>query len=77
VLTLESLKSVPDDFLANEPEGASLYQKFLRARLDGIELGCFRVFRDARPISTIPYFVMHFPIDTMLPNGWLKRLLGQ
>ena len=77
LLALEFLQEVPDDFLADDPEGASFYQAFQRAKLDGFEVGCLRVFRDARPVSTVPYFVMDFPVSTMLPKGLFKRLLGR
>lgn len=76
MLTIESLPDVPDDFFPDHPEGLRFYRLFGRANVDGFKLGCLVVRRDDRVISTVPYFVMRFALNTMLPEGMMKRLLA-
>lgn len=76
MLTTEHLSDVPEDFLGNHPEGAAFYRAYARAHVPGFELGCLRVKRDGRSVAVAPFFVMKLPINTMMPPGILKRLLG-
>lgn len=75
MLTVIDLPDVPEDFLPDHPEGGAFCRAYARARVPGFVLGCFEVRRDGRAVAQAPYFVMRLPLNTMLPAGWLKRLL--
>jgi hypothetical protein len=46
MITIERVKNVPEDFLIDNPEGGAFYRAYSRARVPGIELGCFIVKRE-------------------------------
>ncbi|OAJ56802.1 hypothetical protein A6V36_32825 [Paraburkholderia ginsengiterrae] len=75
MLHIEDLAVPPDGFLDGEPEGAEFYQAFQTAGLDDFSFGYFAVYRADRLVTVAPYFVMDFRLNTVLPNGWLKKSL--
>jgi hypothetical protein len=76
MLRIEDLTAPPEGFLHDEPEGAEYYEAFRMARLDDFSFGYFAVYRDDTLVTVAPYFVMDFRLNTLLPNGWLKRSLS-
>lgn len=76
MLHIEDLVTPPEGFLRDEPEGAEFYQAFQTARLDDFSFGYFAVYRAGALVTVAPYFVMDFRLNTLLPNGWLKRSLS-
>lgn len=75
-LSAEYRTTLPDGFLADEPEGGAFYAAFQRSAVPGFDVGCIEVKRHGSRIATVPVFVMNFSLATMLPPGVLKRLLG-
>jgi len=76
MITVERVKDVPEDFLIGNPEGGAFYRAYARARVPGFDLGCFIVKRDGRTVATAPFFTMKLPLNTMMPPGMLKKLMG-
>lgn len=77
MITIERVNDVPEDFLVDNPEGGAFYRAYGRARVPGFELGCFVVSREGRVVTTAPFFTMKLPLNTMMPPGILKTLLGR
>lgn len=77
MITIERVKDVPEDFLTESPEGGDFYRAYGRARVPGFELGCLIVRREGRRVTTAPFFTMKLPLNTMMPPGFLKTLLGR
>jgi hypothetical protein len=76
MLQVDSVSDVPDDFFLDHPEGLDFHRAFSKARLDGFQTGCLLIRRDGVVISAVPYFVMRFAINTMMPEGRLKRWMS-
>jgi hypothetical protein len=76
MITIERVSNVPEDFLVDNPEGGAFYRAYGRARVPGFELGCFIVKREASTVTTAPFFRMKLTLNTMMPQGILKKLLG-
>jgi hypothetical protein len=76
MLHVQSVSEIPDNFFPDHPEGRDFYRAFVRAGLDGFQLGCLLLHRDGVLVSAVPYFVMHFAINTMMPEGRLKRWMS-
>ena len=76
MITIERVEHVPDDFLIDNPEGGAFYRAYGRARVPGFELGCFIVRRAGHPVTAAPFFTMRLPLNTMLPPGLLKKIVG-
>ena len=76
MLRIEDLTVPPEAFLHDEPEGGEYYQAIQMAGLDGFRFGYFAVYRAGRLVTVAPYFVMDFRLNTLLPNGWMKRSLN-
>jgi hypothetical protein len=76
MLRIEDLAVPPEGFLHDEPEGAEYYQAVQMAGMDDFRFGYFAVYRADRLVTVAPYFVMNFRLNTLLPNGWLKRSLS-
>lgn len=75
-LSVVKLAVPPNDFLPNEPEGAAFHQAFLAAKISGFDCRYLAVFRNARRIAVVPYFLSHFSLGALLPNGWLKQSIA-
>jgi hypothetical protein len=76
MISIERVSHVPEDFLVDNPEGGAFYRAYGRAGVPDFELGCFIVKRASRPVTTAPFFIMKLPLNTMMPPGFLKKLLG-
>jgi len=76
MITIERLMNVPEDFLFDNPEGGAFYRAYGRARVPGFELGCFVVKREGQAVASAPFFTMKLPLNTMMPPGMLKKILG-
>lgn len=76
MLRIEDLAVPPEGFLHDEPEGAAYYQAIQSAGMDDFRFGYFAVYRADRLVTVAPYFVMDFRLNTLLPEGWLKRSLS-
>lgn len=76
MLTVEQLEVPPNDFLSGEPEDAAFFLGFHKSKIQGIRTGCLAVRRGCGVVAIVPYFLLDFRINTMLPRGWLKNALG-
>ena len=76
MLHIEDLDTPPEGFLHGEPEGAEYYEACRTAGLEDFRFGYFAVYRADTLVTVAPYFVMDFRLNTLLPNGWLKRSLS-
>ena len=76
MLTVEDHASPPDDFLPCEAEGYAYYKAFQDSGIANFAFGYLVVKRDGRRVAVAPYFVTRYHVNTTLPEGWLKRLLG-
>ncbi|MDF3834547.1 GNAT family N-acetyltransferase [Cupriavidus basilensis] len=76
MLRIKDLAVPPEGFLQDEPEGGDFYQALQASGIDGFRFGYFAVYRADRLVTVAPYFVMDFRLNTLLPNGWLKRSLS-
>lgn len=76
MLRIEDLAVPPEGFLHDEPEGGAFYAAVQGAGMEGFQFGYFAVYRGDRLVTVAPYFVMDFRLNTLLPNGWLKRSLS-
>jgi hypothetical protein len=75
MLQIKRIAYPPQDFLLAEPEGYSFYRAFQDARIDGFQLGYLEVRETDQRLAVIPYFLMDFPLNTMLPEGIFRRHL--
>ncbi len=75
MLQIKQIEYPPEDFLLNEPEGYSFYRAFQDACIDGFQLGYLEVHDRGQRLAVIPYFLMDFPLNTMLPEGIFRRHL--
>lgn len=76
MLIVETRTTVPDEFFPDHPEGAAFCQAYERARVPDFELGCYVVKDGSRTVAIAPFFVMRLPLNTMMPPGVLKKLMG-
>lgn len=76
MLCIEDRATPPEGFLQEEPEGGGFYKAFQAAGIEGFRFGYLAVYRAEEMVTVAPYFVMDFHLNTLLPNGWLKRCLN-
>lgn len=76
-LSMEELALPPDDFLADEPEGAAFCKAFQASGITEFDCRYLAVFRDDRRVAVVPYFLHEFRINTMLTNRMLKKCLSR
>lgn len=72
-LDVIELPAPPDDFLADEPEGAAFHKAFLASGIDGFECRYLCVTRDGARIAVVPYFTGKFSLTELLPDGLIKK----
>ncbi len=75
MLTIEFLQTPPENFLRGEPEDAAFFLAFENSRIEGMHSRCLAVRREGVTVAIVPYFMLDFRINTMLPAGWLKSAL--
>lgn len=75
-LSAEDLALPPDDFLADEPEGAAFCKAFQASGIAEFDCRYLAIFRGERRVAVVPYFLHEFCINTMLPDGMLKKCLS-
>lgn len=75
-LVLHHTKATPLGFLSQEVLGEAYYATTKEREIPGFEFGYWVATRGGDTVATVPYFLMDFKINTMLEDGWLKRLLG-
>lgn len=75
-LTAIELDTPPDDFLADEPEGAAFHQAFLASRIKDFKCGYLQISRDGQRVAVVPFFLGAFSLTTLLPEGLLKHSLA-
>jgi hypothetical protein len=77
ILRIEELSKAPDGFLEHDPEDAQFHRAFQAACTSEFQFGYFAIYRDEHRISIVPYFLMDFALNTMLPEGFLKKLFDR
>jgi len=76
MLRIEHTDQAPEDFLAQDPEDGRYHRAFQDARVPGFSFGYFVAWEGEQRRAVVPYFLMDFQLNTMLPEGLLKRSLG-
>lgn len=76
MLRIEDLTVPPEGFLHDEPEGEGYYEAVQTAGMEDFRFGYLAVYRADQLVTVAPYFLMDFRLNTLLPDGWLKRSLG-
>lgn len=74
-LQLTDTDKAPKNFLDEWPENGEFYQATQHA-IPGFTFRYLVAHRAGVRIAAIPYFITDFKLNTMLAEGWLKRLLG-
>lgn len=75
-LVLHHTTETPPAFLSHEVLGGAFYAATQEREIPGFHFGYLVASRAGEVIATVPYFLTDFKINTMLEDGWLKRLLG-
>jgi len=75
-LVLHHTSETPAGFLSQEVLGEAFYAATKEREIPGFEFGYLVATRAGETVATVPYFLTDFKINTMLEDGWLKRLLG-
>lgn len=75
-LLLHHTSETPKGFLSHEVLGEAYYAATREREIPGFEFGYLVATRASEICATVPYFLVDFKINTMLDDGWLKRLLG-
>lgn len=75
-LVLHHTSETPKGFLSQEVLGEAYYAATKEREIPGFEFGYLVAMRAGETFATVPYFLVDFKINTMLDEGWLKRLLG-
>lgn len=76
MLRIEHLDQAPEDFLSDDPEDGRYHRAFQAARVPGFDFGYYVAWDGSTRVAVVPYFLMDFQLNTMLPEGFLKRALG-
>jgi hypothetical protein len=74
-LVIQRIHSTPTGFLADEVLGEAFYAATQEREIPGFEFGYLLASRAGQTIATVPYFLTDFKLNTMLEDGWIKRLL--
>lgn len=74
-LTIERTQEAP--FFLEDAEGDAFIKAFRRAELDQFEIGFLLVKRRDQLIATVPFFLMHISVGTLLPPGIVKKLVDR
>lgn len=74
-LELVDTAEAPEIFLDEWPESGEFYRATQLA-IPGFTFGYLVVHRAGVRMAVIPYFITDFKLNTMLEEGWFKRLLG-
>ena len=75
-LALHHTSETPPGLLSQEVLGEAFYAATKEREIPGFEFGYLVATRAGETVATVPYFLTDFKINTMLEDGWLKRLLG-
>lgn len=75
-LSVEELTLPPDDFLVDEPEGAAFCKAFQASEIAEFDCRYLAIFRGGQRVAVVPYFLHKFCVNTMLPDGVLKKCLS-
>lgn len=76
-LSVEELALPPDDFLQDEPEGAAFCKAFQASGITEFDCRYLAIFRSGLRVAVVPYFLHEFYVNTMLPDGVLKKCLSR
>lgn len=75
-LVLHHTSETPPGFLSQEVLGEAFYAATKEREIPGFQFGYLVATRAGESVATVPYFLTDFKLNTMLEDGWLKRLLG-
>ena len=75
-LDVIELDSPPDDFLAEEPEGAAFHKAFQAANIRDFSCAYLKISSGGLRVAVVPYFLGTFSIGTLLPDGLLKKCVA-
>lgn len=76
MLRIEHQDQAPEDFLLDDPEDGSYHRAFQAAQVPGFTFGYFVAWDGQERKAVLPYFLMDFRLNTMLPDGRTKQVLG-
>lgn len=74
--SITSTKNINEQFNPNRPEGKNFYLLYNTAENKQFEMAFLEVKEHDVLICILPYFVMDFPLNTMLPNGLIKKSIN-
>lgn len=73
-LRIVHVDHAPDGFLADRADDVDFYRAYQNAKIPGFsDIGYCEVYRGDARVSVVPWFFMNFNLNTMLPEGLLKR----
>ena len=75
-LSLRKSENPPKGFLTNQVLDEHFYASVKENEIPGFEFGFLNAYRSGEVVATVPYFITHFQINTMLDEGFLKKILG-
>lgn len=75
-LVLRHTQETPAGFLPDEVLGEAFYAATKESAIPGFDFGYLVATRAGMKVAIVPYFLTDFKVNTMLEDGWLKRLLG-
>lgn len=75
-LSVEELLLPPDDFLVDEPEGAAFCKAFQASGITEFDCRYLAISRGNQRVAVVPFFLHEFCVNTMLPDGMLKKCLS-
>jgi hypothetical protein len=75
-LQVTDLDAPPDDFLPDEPEGATFHKAFQASAISEFTCRYLLIEKQGKRIAIVPYFTGVFSLGTLLPEGWLKKCIS-
>ena len=66
----------PEGLWGKETEDFRLLRTYDQSGIKDFHVSYLQVYRGDRPVSVMPYFMMEYRLDTMVPRGFIKRLVS-
>lgn len=75
-MLLSESNNPPKGFLANQVLDENFYSLVKENEIPGFQFGFLNASISGKVVATVPYFITHFQINTMLDDSFLKKILG-
>jgi hypothetical protein len=76
MLRIVETQICPEDFGRSEPEDYRFVRAFQNAGIADFQFGYLVVYRGEARVSTVPYFLTDYRLNTLVTNSFLKWLLA-